>query len=213
MNGPQLLQPATRLGPAIVRSVIIALLLSSAACIFLAPLAMPGGYSWLYHSISESAAQGLRHAWIARMGFLLFGLAVLWLALQRRPHWARGTYWMMLVFAVCMFGTAAFSHKPWLPGAPVDAMEDLLHSVTATGMGFAFTLGVVARWLQRGPDQPRSRRFDLAAILAATLLVPVGGALPAVGGLLQRLMFAVAYLWFGHEALVPEPGKPGQRAV
>ncbi|MFN0299590.1 MAG: DUF998 domain-containing protein [Burkholderiales bacterium] len=128
---------------------VVLLLAASATCLLTAPLSMPDSYSWLTNAISESAAQGLQSAWIARLGFVLFGCGVLWLAGSLKMVWARGTYWVRIAFGVCMVGTAAFSHKPWLANVPFDPFEDLLHSVTATGMGFAFSFGVVARLLQR----------------------------------------------------------------
>jgi hypothetical protein len=132
---------------------------------------------------------------------LCFGAAVLLLCLVRKPAWSRGAYWSHLVFASCMFGTAAFSHKPWVPGAPFDAFEDLLHSVTATGMGFAFAAGVVVRLIERNPSSTGARVLDAFALLAATALSPIGAAVPEVGGMLQRGMFLVAYIWYGAEVL------------
>jgi len=181
---------------------IVGLLIVSALLLGFAPFAMAPGYSWLSNSISESAAQGLNHAWIARLGFLCFGFAVLWLALYLRTTWARGVYWMQLLFAVFMLGTAAFSHKPWLADVPVDATEDLLHSITATGMGFAFAIGVVVRFMQRNKNEALPRVYDAIAILAAIILTPIGGLQPSIAGLLQRVMFGIAYIWFAREALV-----------
>lgn len=182
---------------------IISLFLTSALLIFLAPLAMPPEYSWLFHSISESAAQGLGSAWIARMGMLLFGIAVLWLASFRKLEWPRITYWMHLGFSLFMLGAAAFSHKPWLEGTAVDNVEDLLHSIMATGMGFAFTIGVVVRLLQREESVVLPRIYDAIAIVVATLMVPIGALVPGIAGMLQRVMFLIAYFWFAFEALVP----------
>jgi Protein of unknown function (DUF998) len=196
-----ILQPSGPLGPNTVRGATLLLLLASAALVVLAAIAMPAPYSWRTHSISESAAQGQMHAWLARLSFLCFGAAVLLLSAARRAIWGRGVYWSHCVFAGCMFGTAAFSHKPWVPGVPFDAFEDVLHSATATGMGFAFAAGVVVRLIQRGPGTTGARALDLIALLAATLLSPIGAALPEVGGILQRAMFVVAYAWYGAEAL------------
>jgi hypothetical protein len=42
-----------------------------------------------------------------------------------------------------MVATAAFSARSWETAVPFDGTEDSLHSVTATAMVFAFTLGVV----------------------------------------------------------------------
>ncbi len=52
--------------------------MSSAAAIALAPMALPGEYSWVRHSISESAAQAQDGAWVAR----LFLIASLWYAAE-----------------------------------------------------------------------------------------------------------------------------------
>ena len=52
---------------------------------------MPDGYSWRFHSISESAAQAQRDAWIARLSFLCFGAGVLFLCFAMRSRWSRVT--------------------------------------------------------------------------------------------------------------------------
>jgi hypothetical protein len=59
------------------RTGILALYLVAILSLALAPLLMPAGYDWVRHTTSESAAQGLDGAWLARLGFVAFGLAVL----------------------------------------------------------------------------------------------------------------------------------------
>lgn len=179
----------------------VALLILSAVLVVMATIAMPVGYSWHIHSISESGAQGQPYAWIARLAFICFGSAVLVLSLAMRQVWARVTYWMHLVFAACMFGTAAFSHKPWIPGVHFDVFEDFLHSTTATGMGFAFCIGVIARFAQRGRTAPFARALDVLALAVATVLPIVLALSSTSGGLAQRVMFTVGYIWYGTEAL------------
>lgn len=199
---PSLLQPAGAERLRALLPAVIALLVASAALVVLAAWAMPEGYSWIALSISESAAQAQRHGWIARLSFLCFGAAVLLLSLSLRGRWPRLTYWCHLVFAASMFGAAAFSHSPWQPGAPDDPVEDFLHSVFASGMGFAFCAGVLARLLQRGPGAALGRSLDVAALLVATALPLLLASSSGAGGLMQRVVFAVAYLWYGHEALI-----------
>ena len=71
-----------------LRSVgVLGLLVLSATALALAPLALPSAYSWLAQGTSEAAAQGLENAWIARLGFLLFGFAVIWLKSLARERW------------------------------------------------------------------------------------------------------------------------------
>ena len=195
------LGPARRIDPRWIAGWVVALLALSAALVLVAAIAMPNGYSWRVLSISESAAQGQPHAWIARLAFLCFGGAVLILAVAMRGRWAWITCWMHLAFAVFMLAAAAFSHRPWVPGVPYDAVEDLLHSVCATGMGFAFAIGVTARLLQRGSGERAGRVLDALAVAAAIALPILSGLSAGSGGLLQRVMFAIAYLWYGREAL------------
>jgi sulfite exporter TauE/SafE len=195
-----LLEPAAAVNRRSLALWIIALLVLSAVAVLVAAAAMPPGYSWRTHSISESAAQGLQHAWIARLAFVGFGAAVLALSLAMRTIWARSVYWMHLAFAAFMLQTAAFSHKPWMDDAPFDDIEDILHSVTADGMGLAFCIGVFARFVQRGRDQQLRRVFDIVAVVLATAMPLVLATSAVGGGVAQRLMFAIGYVWYAMEA-------------
>jgi sulfite exporter TauE/SafE len=197
----QYLEPVTGLPPKITALLIISMLIASAISIGVSPSLIPESYSWLTHSISESAAQGLTWAWVTRSGFLLFGFAVLWLTLSYRSYWGRTAYYFHLMFGLFMVATAAYSHKPWLISEPYDVIEDLLHSITSTGMGFAFALGVLSRLLQRQHNQHENKALDIMAILASFLLPILSIQLTAYGGLLQRAMFVIAYIWYGNEAL------------
>ena len=81
---------------------VLLLLAFSAAALSVAPAMMPEGYSWIVHTTSESAAQNLESAWVARFGFLSFGMAVMCLATAAENTWARGVVWMHLSFGVLM---------------------------------------------------------------------------------------------------------------
>jgi hypothetical protein len=86
-----------------------------------------------------------------------------------------------------------------VPSAPFDPTEDAVHSVAATAMGFAFAFGVVAVFLQR--TRPRRRRVSDTVAVGASIVIPLAMvAWPDVGGVLQRMMFVIAYLWYGVEA-------------
>jgi hypothetical protein len=190
------------LGPPRPRRRVVAILIGlalSAAAALGGTLLMPESYSWRANVISESAAQGVSGAWLARLGFLLFGISVLWLAASARDRIGRGAIWCHVAFALFMFGTAAFSHRPWLPDIDYDRFEDHLHSITATGMGFAFSFAVVIRLVDR--RSLARRLIDVAAIAAAVGLPAAGGLWTGHAGWSQRLMFAIAYCWYAGEAL------------
>jgi len=179
----------------------LCLLILSVFALLTAPWLMPEGYSWIKHTTSESAAQGVIGAWLARFGFLAFGLAVLWISSQKKTVWARGAVWMHIAFGVSMLSTAAFSHQPWLDGVPFDQMEDTLHSITATVIGFAFAFGVAVRLGQELRQGKSAHWLHLLALLAATVLPILMAAQPDTPGLFQRSMFFIAYLWYGRESL------------
>ena len=186
------------------RWAITGLLLTSLLALLLATTQMPASYVWLRHTTSESGAQGIAGAWLARLGFLLFGLAILWQTAVLHKIWPMPVRFFLGAFGVFLTAVAAFSARPWLPNLPYDPVEDWLHSFAATGMGFAFALGVGWRWWQR-PWQARMRVADLVAV-GASIFIPLAMSfLPDWDGLLQRLMFAVAYLWYGLELLNFEP--------
>lgn len=180
---------------------VLSLLILSATALLLAPLALPDGYSWIVHTTSESAAQGLEGAWVGRLGFLLMGFAVLWLAGMSRPRWGRAGATLLGTFGVMMLATAAFSHKPWIPGVAWDPFEDFLHSFTATAMGFAFAIGVIVAGVRRSNASTGDRVLDLTAVAASVVLPLAMWAWEGSAGVLQRLLFLAAYVWYGREAL------------
>lgn len=174
----------------------------SAASLALAPTLMPESYSWTSHTTSESGAQGVHGAWLARLGFLLLGFAVIWLAVLSRSTWGRWGTAFHLSFGVFMTATAAFSARAWEEGAGFDRTEDNLHSIASTAVGFSFALGVIAVSLKRDTGRFPTRAFDLVAIVAAGVVLPICMAIwGEVDGVFQRVIFLIAYGWYVGEAL------------
>ncbi|MEZ4570799.1 MAG: DUF998 domain-containing protein [Thermomicrobiales bacterium] len=178
---------------------VLATLAISMLALGIAPLLMPDAYSWVANTTSESAAQGIEDAWLARLGFLLFGWSVLWVTRLAGRRWGLAASLSFIAFGALMTAAAAFAARPtWDPPAPYDQTEDLLHSIAATGIGFAFAAGVFFTAFRRGFDKP-PRLFDVMA-LVATILLPIGLSLfPDHDGLIQRIMFLIAYSWFARE--------------
>jgi len=184
------------------RMIVVGLLLASFLALLLAPTQMPDSYNWWQHTTSESGAQGIAGAWLARLGFLLFGLAVLGQTAVLHTIWPLPVQLLLGAFGVFMTAVAAFSTRPWLPALPYDPVENWLHSFAASGMGFAFVLGVGWRWWHR-PWQAKWRMMDLLVMGTAVFIPLAMSFLPNWDGLLQRLMFATAYAWYAMELLHP----------
>jgi hypothetical protein len=199
--------------PALVRSrrlAVLLLLSASAIVLAAAPVAIDSSYSWTRHTISEAAGQGVEGAWLARLGFLLFGFAVLLLAQSAGGRWG---FWARLFhgsFGVLMLATAAFAHRHWLPGVPYDRTEDVLHSFAATAMGFAFALGVLAVAITHRAETRRWRLLDVMALTASVAIpLAMSQSVDFAGGL-QRTMFLIAYVWYASEAIkagLPDGGE------
>lgn len=171
---------------------ITATFLVSVACLILAPGVLTDEYSVLSHTTSEAAAQATQGAWLARTGFFLFGLGVFWLSIYRR-NWAASARFLHGSFGVLMIAAAVYSHRPVVDGASYDHFEDFLHSIAASGMGFAFAFGVLVVGWRRVSGW---NVIDIIA-LAASVAVPIAMmATDGWDGLWQRIMFAAAYAWY-----------------
>lgn len=193
--------------------VVLGGLGTSAAALALAPVLMPAGYSWVSQTTSESAAQGTPGAWLARLGFALFGASVLLLVVLARGRWGGWALGLHAAFGTLLIAAAAFSHRSWIAGVQVDRVEDTLHSVAATGMGFAFAAGVAVVAVPRTRSRGRIRALDVVA-LVAPVAIPLGMVTwPEVTGVLQRVMFGVAYAWFAVGALAVTRERPRAQAA
>jgi hypothetical protein len=181
-------------------SCVLVGLAASALALALAPIALEPGYSPVAHTTSEAAGQGVRGAWVARLGFVAMGIAVLVLAVRTRGSWTLVARVCHATFGTCMLAAATFSSRPWHPSS-FDATQDLLHSVAATAMGFAFVAGVAAEAVHLARRGLGWRALDAIAVVAAVAIPSAMVLLPDAAGLLQRTMFLVAYLWYGREAL------------
>lgn len=111
---------------------------------------------------------------------------------ERRGAWKRWATVFHAGFGVSMVATAVFSTRSWDAAAAYDPVEDALHSVRATLLGFPFAFGVVTLILRRREEGLAVRRFDLIA-LGTTVALPATMTLVArFAGVFQRTTFPVA---------------------
>ncbi len=174
-------------------------LATSLLALLVAPAFMPDSYSWVTHTTSESAAQGVEFAWIARLGFVWFGIAVVLLCIMTWRIWNPVARTAHASFGMLLVAAAVFSHRPWESGIPFSQTEDLLHSIAATGMGFAFATGVVVVMVSRRNTSGYLRILDALALVASVAIPLAMMNLPEYTGLFQRGMFLIAYVWYGME--------------
>jgi hypothetical protein len=181
----------------------VAGLVGSVLALSLAPVLMPEAYSWIAHTTSESAAQNVPGAWLARLGFVLFGTSVLAVCVMRSHDWGVGATAAHATFGLMMLVTAFASTRSWETGVAYNSVEDTVHSFAATAMGFAFAVGVMLVALRRKRTTGSIRLLDVVALVASIAIPLLMVAFGDVAGLAQRLMFALAYVWYGREASDP----------
>jgi hypothetical protein len=178
---------------------VLVVLAASLVCVTVAPVLMPGSYSIIEHSISESAAQAVEGAWLARAGLLLFGLGVLALAGAAGDRWGLWGRIAHRGYGVAIVSTATFAHMPW-ENVPYDAFEDLLHSIGSFVVGLSFVAGVIFVGVRRHNPPAWMRVFDGLAVVASVVIPMLMFSVDGYAGLVQRIMFLIAYGWYGLEA-------------
>jgi len=181
--------------------LILGMFLASIITFIISPFLLPDSYSWVEHTTSQASAQGVEGAWMGRFGFLFLGFGVILLTSLSRRKWSRAAYWFHFSFGVFMIAVAVFSSKSWVEGMRYDPVEDLLHSLFATFMGFSFSFGVFFRAWQRRENSGAIWILDFFAVFSAIVFPLLMGYFPATSGLWQRILFAVAFLWYGKEPL------------
>ncbi len=184
----------------------IAALAGAALLHALAPSLLDDSYRWVEHSTSQAGAQGADGAWATRTAFLLSGLGVGAVVRARSTAWGRVTTAAHVTFGACFVLVAVWSASHWDPAVPTDDVEDFLHSVAATVMGFAFVLAMMlAAGAELRLGDRRSAAISGAAAFLATWLSVLIFQVPSHAGLAQRAMFLMAGLWYLREVLRPTP--------
>lgn len=186
--------------PELAATFVGGLLLASCLCLAVAPALMPEPYSLVKQAISDTAAQGVVHAWVARLGFVLSALAILLLAGSRARSWGLWGRSAHRVYAILVVGLAAFSQKPWT-GSSFDEFENLAHSILAPVAGVVFAAGVALVSLRRVPKDRVGRTFDGFTIVAMILLPIIMLGASGLDGAAQRTAVAIGYLWYASEIL------------
>ena len=106
----------------------VALLL---AFIFTAHALAPDAYTWTQHTMSHLAAQGYQHAYVMRLGFVLYGALILLGAILKITKAVR-TAWphsFIGIYGFAMLLTGCFSTSPFLPGIQFSAAEANRHTI------------------------------------------------------------------------------------
>jgi Protein of unknown function (DUF998) len=192
--------PAHALGRGSAAGLAIWLWCLSMLAIGFAPLLMPASYSWVEHTISESAGQGVAGAWMARSGLYLAALAMLTLAGVAGDRWGLWGRSALRLYAFGLVAGAIFSRAPWTD-VPYDHVEGYLHTFSVFWAGVGFALGVLIVSSRRGKGPRWVRRSDLTVVLITVVVPMLMLVFRDQEGLLQRFLALAGYGWVISEAI------------
>lgn len=180
--------------------VITGLLMSATAFAF-SPMLMPSSYSWIAHTLSQAAAQGQDGGWLSRLGFLLAGLAILRLTLSDVVDWMPLARQAHRITGALMLAAIAFADRSWDVTAPYDRVENIIHSAVATFIAISFTLGVLVVLYEKRVMTGRLPLLESAVVAVQIAMPPMMLAWVEGTGLIERVMFGAAFLWYSWEVL------------
>ncbi len=183
---------------AIKVSAIVALAIAALG-VLLAPVFLHDEYSILSNSISESAAQNVPTAWIARTALFASGLGVLGIVVLKSRSWSRTVSISFSVFGTLWIVSSVFSTKSWVAGSSFSELESAIHSGAASAMAIVVLGGLVLAFTKQ-PVRRVERVLAFGLATSATILPLASLLVPEFGGLFQRLMFFYTYLWFARQA-------------
>lgn len=172
------------------------LLIGASAVLALAPLTLPPDYSPVELTTSYSAAQGVSGAWAARVGFVIAGGAVLAIAAGLRHRWRQPVTSLQVSVGLAFLAISTFSIRPWRDEDSYDHLENLLHEIAATVMGFAFAVSVVVLVWRRWTEGGVVDRFGVAIAVVSLTAPPAWGTVPSWSGAIQRAMLLMWGAWY-----------------
>jgi hypothetical membrane protein len=149
-------------------------------------------YSIIKNTTSHLGAQNAVNAWIMNVTFMLVGIScVLEAWLHLRKYWFHKI--ILSIFGLALIFTGVFRHAPIIEGVIFNPMEDKLHSIFATIVGFSFTIyAVSSAFIEKAT---KHRVIDIIVGFIATTLSMLMLFLPDYSGIWQRSMFMISFVW------------------
>ncbi len=159
---------------------------------FVLPFYSVDTYSIVKNTTSHLGAQSTTNAWIINVAFVLVGISCVleaWLHL--------GKYWfhkiLLTIFGLSLVFTGIFHHAPIIEGVIFNSIEDRLHSIFATIVGFSFTiLAISSAFIEKAV---KHRIINIVVGFTATILSMLMLYLPDYSGIWQRAIFIISFAW------------------
>ncbi len=159
---------------------------------FVLPFYSADTYSIIKNTTSHLGAQSTPNAWIMNVAFVLVGISC---TLEAWLH--LGRFWfhkiLLSIFGLALALTGIFHHAPIIEGAIIKSLEDNLHSIFASSVGFSFVIfAISSTFIEKAV---KHRIINVAVGLVATALSILMFYLPDYSGIWQRAIFITSFLW------------------
>ena len=159
---------------------------------FVLPFYSADTYSIIKNTTSHLGAQSTPNAWIMNVTFVLVGISCVseaWLHLGR--FWFQKV--LLTIFGLSLALTGIFHHATIIEGVIFNSLEDRLHSVFASSVGFLFVIfAISSAFIEKAV---RHRIINVAVGLVVTALSILMLYLPDYSGIWQRAIFIISFLW------------------
>lgn len=159
---------------------------------FVLPFYSVDSYSIVENTTSHLGSQSAPNAWVMNVTFILVGISCIleaWLHL--------GKFWfhkiLLSIFGLGLVFTGVFHHAPIIEGVSFNTMEDSLHSIFASIVGFSFILYAISSAFIE--EKLKHRVIDIIVGAATSFLSLLMVFLPDYSGIWQRAMFIVSFIW------------------
>lgn len=160
--------------------------------IFILPYFSSKGYSILLHTTSQLGAQNTPYSWVMNMIFVLLGFTCIWKAFTYLKNYPIHRL-LLVIFGFSLISTAIFQHAPIDKNLEYDILEDKIHSISASVVGFSFTLFSFSTLFI---EKTKKRRIiALLVVFSSTLLSLFMFLLNGFSGIWQRLIFIISFAW------------------
>lgn len=149
-------------------------------------------YSIIKNTTSHLGAQNSTNAWVMNLTFMLVGVSCLLEAwLHMKEFWFQKI--LLSVFGLGLVLTGLFRHAPIIKGVSFNPVEDNLHSIFASIVGFSFTVyAISSAFIEK---ESKHKVMDIMVGVTVTVLSLLMGYLPDYSGVWQRAIFVISFTW------------------
>lgn len=100
---------------------------------------------------------------------------------------------LLSVFGLGLVFTGIYHHAPIIEGIIYNSLEDNLHSIFASIVGFPFTVYAISSvFIEK---QVKHRVINIIVGFIATFLSVLMGYMPDYSGVWQREIFIISFIW------------------